>query len=192
MRCWGTTIISAGLKAKSMPSSSTHAADVAAGRCRRAGIAGLIDRFDLEGMAARRQRLISRRGVGGKEGAAVEADAAGQIRRRRQVIRSGEGEGRAGAARNQKWWSSPSRPCCRVFEASINSPCPPCIADIVLSSDTLLAPVVKRTSRRSPEPQVRVRFPAGAVVGAKLSRCEINLHSFRPAVRHREETKPPA
>src|SRR5271155_1448879 len=35
-----------------------------------------------------------------------------------------------------------------------------------LARDTFLvppfAPVVKRTSRRSPEPQVRVRFPAGA------------------------------
>src|SRR5271154_1588288 len=42
------------------------------------------------------------------------------------------------------------------------SPCSRRIADVVLSFVAPFAPVVKRTSRRSPEPQVRVRFPAGA------------------------------
>src|SRR5260370_37449803 len=35
------------------------------------------------------------------------------------------------------------------------------------------APVVKRTSRRSPEPQVRVRLPAGALPKSQLIKAKI-------------------
>ena len=37
-------------------------------------------------------------------------------------------------------------------------------SDILKSCVQAYAPVVKRTSRRSPEPQVRVRLPAGAFI----------------------------
>src|SRR5271169_1327388 len=46
--------------------------------------------------------------------------------------------------------------------STIASPCSPREAKVLLSAVAPFAPVVKRTSRRSPEPQVRVRFPAGA------------------------------
>ena len=47
--------------------------------------------------------------------------------------------------------------------STIASPCSPREAKVLVFSVAPFAPVVKRTSRRSPEPQVRVRFPAGAL-----------------------------
>src|ERR1019366_2045075 len=64
-----------------------------------------------------------------------------------------------------------------LFRQRISLSCSRRFLDIVLASAAPFAPVVKRTSRRSPEPQVRVRFPAGALNSAY--RIKVILRGMR-------------